>query len=190
MRYNSTQKDRKTPKVLNFHMKRFIILVVLVSTLVPALVFLLNGVFPKVESLAFISKELPLFHAIINAVTTILLVLGYRSIRNKKIKQHRAFMGLSFVFSTIFLVSYVISKLGTDPVPFGGNGWVAGVYYFILITHITLSAIILPMVLFAVYFALTAQYKKHRRLSKITLPIWLYVTTTGVLVYLFMRPYY
>lgn len=161
-----------------------------VSTLVITIVFLLNGILPKVDALTFISKKLPLFHAFINGLTAVLLVLGYLSIKRKKVQLHRLFMGGSFMLSTIFLISYVISKLGTDPVPFGGKGLWAVTYYFILITHIILSATILPMVLISVYFALTAQYKKHRRFSRVTFPIWLYVAVTGVLVYILMRPYY
>ena len=96
----------------------------------------------------------------------------------------------AFGFSTIFLVSYVISKISIDPVHYGGEGTLKYVYYFILITHILLSAIIVPLVLFTMYRGLTGQYDKHAKIARWTFPIWLYVAITGVLVYVFMLPYY
>lgn len=96
----------------------------------------------------------------------------------------------AFVLSSIFLVSYVISKISNDPVPFGGEGLVRPLYFFILISHIALSAIIVPLVLFTMYRGLTGENKKHAAIARWTFPIWLYVAVTGVLVYIFMAPYY
>lgn len=170
--------------------RRVKVLIGLISVAVPVVVILLNGILPRVESLTSIARKLPIFHALLNGTTTLLLVLGYISIKRKKIRAHRVLMAISFALSTLFLISYVVSKLGTDPVPFGGSGWIANVYYFILITHIVLSALILPMILMSIYYALSQKYDRHKRISRITFPLWIYVTSTGVVVYLFMAPYY
>ena len=96
----------------------------------------------------------------------------------------------AFFLSTVFLVSYVISKISAEPVPFGGEGALRYIYFFILITHIILSAIIVPLVLFTMYRGLTGEVEKHRKIARYTYPVWLYVAITGVLVYVFMSPYY
>ncbi|MGO1585855.1 MAG: DUF420 domain-containing protein, partial [Mesonia sp.] len=84
----------------------------------------------------------------------------------------------------------VISKVSNDPMPYGGEGFLKPLYFFVLISHIILSAIIVPLVLFTMYRGLTKEYVKHRKIARWTFPIWLYVSVTGVLVYLFMLPYY
>lgn len=96
----------------------------------------------------------------------------------------------AFALSSVFLVSYVISKISNDPVPYGGTGVLRYLYFYILISHILLSSIIVPLVLFTMYRGLTGQYEKHSKIAKWTFPIWLYVAVTGVLVYVFMLPYY
>jgi len=103
---------------------------------------------------------------------------------------HRNVMMSAFLLSVVFLVSYVISKISHEPVPFGGEGFMRPLYFSILISHIVLSGIIVPLVLFTMYRALTGQYEKHKKIAKWTFPIWLYVSITGVLVYVFMYPYY
>lgn len=133
---------------------------------------------------------LPAFHAILNGSTAILLILGLWFIRHKNIAAHRTAMLTAFGFSAIFLVSYVVSKLNADPIPYGGEGWMKGLYFFVLITHIILSIPVLPLAMFSIYRGLTAQYPVHRKIVRWTFPIWLYVAITGVLVYLFMAPYY
>ena len=99
-------------------------------------------------------------------------------------------MVCAFLFSAIFLVSYVISKLSNAPIPFGGEGWLRPVYYFILISHILLSIPVLPLALLAIYRGFTGEFHKHVKIVKWTFPIWMYVAITGVLVYIFMIPYY
>ena len=96
----------------------------------------------------------------------------------------------AFVLSAVFLVSYVISKLSNPPVPFGGEGMMRYAYFFVLITHILLSIPVLPLALLAIYRGMTGEFDKHMKIVKWTFPIWMYVTVTGVLVYLFMIPYY
>lgn len=132
----------------------------------------------------------PFFHAVLNFITSIVLIIGYYFMKAHRYKSHRNTMITAFVLSAIFLVSYVLSKINNPSVPFEGEGAIRYVYYFILITHILLSAVIVPLVLFTMYRGLTGEHKKHARIARWTFPIWLYVTVTGVLVYLFMVPYY
>ncbi|GHA24393.1 putative membrane protein YozB [Salinimicrobium marinum] len=132
----------------------------------------------------------PFFHAVLNFSTAVLLITGYYFMRIREYKWHRNVMIGAFVLSSIFLVSYVISKISNDPVPYGGEGFMRPVYFFILITHIALSAIIVPLVLFTMYRGLTGENKKHAAIARWTFPVWLYVAVTGVLVYVFMAPYY
>lgn len=133
---------------------------------------------------------LPAFHAILNGATAFLLILGLYFITNKKVAAHRSSMVMAFSLSAVFLVSYVISKMNAEPTPFGGEGTLRYVYFFILISHIVLSIPVLPLAMFAIYRGLTMEYGKHRKIVRWTLPIWLYVALTGVLVYFFMQPYY
>ena len=96
----------------------------------------------------------------------------------------------AFILSSVFLVSYVISKITNEPVPFGGEGIIRYVYFFILISHIFLSVFVLPLALFSIYRGMTGEIQKHKSIVKWTFPIWMYVSITGVLVYVFMSPYY
>ncbi|MDX5326241.1 MAG: DUF420 domain-containing protein [Bacteroidota bacterium] len=136
------------------------------------------------------TRALPMIHAILNGSTAILLVLALIMIRRKNVTMHRASMITAFILSAIFLVSYVISKISTPPVPFGGEGTVRYIYFFILISHILLSVPVLPLAMFALYRGWTNQLDKHRKIVRWAYPIWLYVAVTGVLVYVFMSPYY
>lgn len=132
----------------------------------------------------------PLFHAILNGATAIALAIGFYFIKNKKITQHKASMLAAFVFSAIFLVSYVVYHYTVPSSKYGGEGAMRGIYFFVLITHILLAGGIVPLALLTLYRAFTNQIGKHRKIAKITFPIWMYVALTGVLVYLMMRPYY
>jgi putative membrane protein len=99
-------------------------------------------------------------------------------------------MVAAFVLSALFLVSYVVSKVSNPPTPFGGEGATRIIYFFILITHIALSVPVLPLAMLSIYRGSTMEINKHKKLVKYTYPIWLYVAITGVLVYVFMSPYY
>jgi putative membrane protein len=156
-------------------------LAVLALMLMPSSWRIETGIEPQV---------LPLFHAVLNGTTAVLLVMGVIFIKNKQVNLHRASMVTALLLSAVFLISYVISKLSHDPVPFGGLGWLRNVYFFILISHILLSVPVLPLALMSVYRAFNNELDKHRKLVRWTFPIWLYVAVTGVLVYLFMAPYY
>ncbi len=170
----------------------YIPLIIVLSIVIPVAVAALM-LFPETLKLTFGGadlRSLPFFHAVLNGSTAVLLFTGFVLIKNRKIAWHRICMLTAFVLSAIFLVSYVISKLSNDPVPFGGEGFVRFAYFFILITHILLSIPVLPLALLAIYRGMTGEYDKHVKVVKWTFPIWLYVAITGVLVYLFMIPYY
>ena len=170
----------------------FIPLIIALSITIPIAVALLM-VFPNtldIESTKYDFSSLPFFHAILNGCTSILLITGFVLIKNKKTKAHKISMMTAFVLSSVFLISYVVSKLTNDPVPFGGEGTIRYIYFFVLVSHITLSIPVLPLALFSIYRGITGEFKKHKKLVKWTFPIWMYVAITGVMVYLFMAPYY
>ena len=166
-------------------------LIIVLSVAVPAAVAALL-MFPDVLSLemGIERSTLPAFHAILNGTTAILLLLGLGFIRKKNIKGHKRAMLAAFSLSAVFLISYVISKLNAAPVPYGGEGFIRGLYFFILISHIVLSVAVLPLAMFAIYRGLTDEISRHKKIVRWAFPIWLYVAVTGVLVYVFMQPYY
>ncbi|CAN5267178.1 DUF420 domain-containing protein [soil metagenome] len=164
--------------------------IIALSILVPVLVLILMYLPERYNMFGAQSGTFPLFHAVINGSTALILLAGYFFMTIKEYKWHRNFMITAFVLSAIFLVSYVISKISNDPVPYGGEGTLRYIYFFILISHIILSAIIVPLVLFTMYRGLTGQYEKHAKVARWTFPIWMYVAVTGVLVYILMLPYY
>ncbi len=161
------------------------------SVLVPVAVALLL-LFPNFFRLemGIDRATLPAFHALLNGTTALLLLLGLFFISRRQITAHKTAMLSAFGLSAVFLVSYVISKLNAEPVPYGGEGWLRSLYFFILISHILLSVAVLPLAMFAIYRGLTQEYQKHRKIVRWAFPIWLYVAVTGVLVYFFMSPYY
>ena len=161
-----------------------------ISLLVPALVIILFYVDPPEATSGIDLKIFPKFHAVLNSIATVLLLAGLYFIKNKQINRHRAMMLSAFVVSTVFLLSYVTYHTLSKPTPYGGDGLLKYVYYFILITHVVLAAGVLPFILFTFLRALTGDIEKHRKIAKLTLPVWLYVTITGVLVYLLISPYY
>ena len=165
-------------------------IIISLSIVVPVLVLFLMYLPERYNIFGTQSGTFPLFHAVLNGSTALLLMSGYFFMSIKNYKWHRNFMITAFGFSAVFLVSYVISKISNNPVPFGGDGAIRYIYFFVLITHILLSAIIVPLVLFTMYRGLTGQNAKHAKIARWTFPIWLYVAITGVLVYLFMLPYY
>lgn len=168
----------------------FVPLIIGLSVLVPITVAVLIYLPERYNLLGAQLRSLPFFHAVLNGSTAILLTLGYTFIKNRRSRAHKFSMLAAFALSVTFLVSYVISKLGADPAHFGGKGAVRYLYFFILITHIILATTVVPLALFSIYRALNREYEKHRKIARIAFPIWLYVAVTGVLVYLFMVPYY
>jgi putative membrane protein len=126
---------------------------------------------------------LPAFNAILNGASAVLLVTGYAFIRQRRVIAHLTCMLTAFGVSTLFLISYVVYHYYAGSRPFGGQGWIRPVYFTLLLTHIVLAAAIVPLALTTIYRALTAQFTRHTRLARWTLPIWLYVSVTGVLIY-------
>lgn len=164
--------------------------IVVLSILVPLVVIVLMNQTNRYDLLGLEVGSFPFFHAILNFSTATLLLVGYVLIKKGNRIMHRNVMITAFCLSVVFLASYVISKMSHDPVHFEGEGIVKYIYYFILITHIVLSGIIVPLVLFTMYRGLSGEYEKHKKIARWTFPIWLYVAITGVLVYVFMIPYY
>lgn len=127
--------------------------------------------------------DLPAVNATLNAIAAVLLTCGYIMIRRGRIETHRRFMLAAFATSALFLVSYVIYHANIGSKPFTGQGPIRAVYFTILITHVVLAAVILPMALITLTHALRARFEKHVPIARWTLPIWLYVSVTGVVVY-------
>lgn len=164
--------------------------IIALSIAVPAIVVVLMLMPERYNIFGADAITFPLFHGILNFLTAMLLVAGYFFMRDKNYIAHRNTMIAAFGLSAVFLVSYVLSKISNEPVPYGGEGILRYIYFFILITHIVLSGIIVPLVLFTMYRGLSGEYDKHAKIARWTFPIWLYVAITGVLVFLFMMPYY
>ena len=155
--------------------------------MVPVVVAILFTVrIPGVESLTF----LPPIYAGINALTAILLIVSVILIKNKKRKLHALLMRICIGLSLLFLVMYIAYHMTSDPTPFGGEGTIKYIYYFILISHILLSICVIPFVLITYVRAITNNIVMHKKIAKITFPLWLYVAVTGVVVYLMISPYY
>ena len=133
---------------------------------------------------------LPRLNATINATCTILLLISLYFIKRKNIQAHKKLNITTFILSSFFLISYIIFHSTGIQTTYGGEGPVRYIYYFILITHIILAAIVLPLVVFSFQKGLQMQVEKHRKLVRWSYPIWLYVTISGVLVYLMISPYY
>ena len=135
-------------------------------------------------------SSLPLFHALLNGATFFFLVLAGVFIKLKKISIHRTFMLIAFAMSSVFLISYVVYHTTTPSAHYGGEGAIRTIYFLILISHIILSVPVIPLALFSIYRGWTNNLVKHRKIVRWAYPIWLYVSLTGVLVYVFMSPYY
>ena len=159
----------------------------IVSIVVPLLVaFLFTVRIPNVEPLRF----LPPIYASINGLTAIFLIIALWAIKNKKIVLHQGLMKISIGLSLVFLVMYVAYHMTSDSTPYGGEGFIRYIYFFILITHIILSIGVIPMVLITYVRAISKQFANHKKIARYTFPIWLYIAITGVIVYLMISPYY
>ena len=169
--------------------KRATLVTNILSIAIPLVVALLLGIRTKIELGAW-TRYLP--HAIggINTLTSVLLVVGFVAQRTGKIGLHRIAMTSAFTLGAVFLACYVTYHLSNPSTSYGGSGTLRLVYYTLLISHVGLSLIVLPLVLRAFLFAITNQISRHRKIAKYAFPIWLYVSTTGVLVYLMISPYY
>ena len=173
-----TQKE----KIYN----RWILALSVIIPITVAILFTIKIEIPGVERLGF----LPPIYATINALTAVILILGVIQIKKGKRKAHENLMKTAIGLSATFLVMYVIYHMTSDSTPYGGEGTIRTVYFIILITHILLSIAIIPLVLISFVKALSQRFDNHKKIAKITFPIWLYVTITGVIVYIMISPYY
>ena len=160
------------------------------SAVVCALVFVLVGSPQLLVIDGLDVSPLPAFHAALNGTTAVLLSIGYLLIRSGSVAWHRRLMVGAFAISCVFLISYVIYHSQAPESQYGGVGWIRPVYFTILVSHIALASVVLPLALYAVARALRGEFPRHRRVARWTLPLWLYVSVTGVIVYLMMAPYY
>lgn len=133
--------------------------------------------------------NLPALNALLNSTSAVLLLFGYQAIRERNFSKHMKFNLTAFVTSTFFLISYVIYHNFHGSTPFTGQGVIRPIYFFILISHIILSAGVVPLILTSFYLAFSGKLKLHRKVSKVTLPVWLYVSVTGVVVFFMLRAY-
>ncbi|WP_156306300.1 DUF420 domain-containing protein [Sphingobacterium endophyticum] len=161
------------------------------SIIIPLAVAALFGInLPKmgydVQPLSF----LPPIYATINGLTAICLVIAVSAIKRGNVKLHENLIKLCMVFSSAFLIMYVAYHMTSESTSFGGEGTIRYVYFFILVTHIILSIIIIPFVLFTFVRGIAGAYERHKKLARITYPMWLYVAVTGVIVYIMISPYY
>lgn len=161
-------------------------LIIALSVIIPIAVAVLFQVRIPGYDLTF----LPPIYAGINGLTALLLIIAVIAINNGKRKLHERLMKVNIGLSALFLVLYVAYHITSETTPYGGSGFMKGFYLTILSSHIILSIAVIPLVLFTFVRALSERFDKHRKLAKITFPIWLYVAVTGVLVYIMISPYY
>jgi putative membrane protein len=165
--------------------------IITLSVLIPVAVAVLFKI--KLKDLGFNVAPLPILppiYATINGVTAVLLVSAVIAIKKGKRQLHEKLMKTAIACSLVFLLLYIAYHMTTDSTKFGGEGVLKYVYYFILLSHITLSIATIPLVLITYVRALAEKFDKHKKIAKITFPIWLYVAVTGVVVYLMISPYY
>lgn len=143
---------------------------------------------PGAESMPAWMGKLPMLHALINGTCALLLIASLLAVKRKNIARHRLFNTAAMALSVLFLISYVIYNYFAGDTSYGGD--YRGLYLFILISHIVLAGLSLPFILLAYYRGMSGSVMKHKRLVRFTYPVWLYVCVTGVLVYLFLAPYY
>ncbi|NNF85040.1 MAG: DUF420 domain-containing protein [Winogradskyella sp.] len=165
--------------------------IVVLSIVIPLAVAVLFGVNLRelgfdVEPLTF----LPPIYATTNGITALLLVAAFVAIKNKNRKLHERLMKFAIILSAAFLVMYVAYHMTSNSTPYGGEGLMRYLYFFILITHILLSIVIIPFVLITYVRAITNNIERHKKIARYTFPMWLYVAVTGVIVYIMISPYY
>lgn len=160
---------------------------------VSIIVFVAVAVLSRIEiniDLGFDKHIFARINALINSFVALFLLGALWAAKDKRFRTHKKLMLWAIVLSGLFLISYICHHLVTGETSYGGSGLVKLVYYFILITHIVLAGIILPFILFTAYRGLTGEYHTHKKLARITWPLWFYVAVTGVVVYLMISPFY
>jgi len=172
---------------LNSLEKKYNKWIVVLSVIIPLVVAVMFGIkIPNVEPLSF----LPPIYASINGLTALILLTALWAIKNNKRTLHERLMKTAIICSVLFLVMYVAYHMTSDSTKFGGEGAIKYVYYFILITHILLSIIVIPFVLITYVRAITKNFEGHKKIARYTFPLWLYVAISGVVVYIMISPYY
>jgi putative membrane protein len=167
--------------------KRLKVIIWTLSVSIPLVVALLFGV--KLEG--YDTSFLPPIYATINALTAVLLISALVAIKNKKVNLHERLVKVAIFCSLLFLVGYVTYHITSDPTPYGDKeSSLFLIYVLLLISHIMLSVVVIPLVLFTYLYAFIGNFERHRKLAKITFPIWLFVAVSGVIVYLMISPYY
>lgn len=166
--------------------KKYNRIIVILSIAIPLAVAALFGVKLDIELPVF----LPPIYAGTNAVTAVILIIALWAIKVKNIELHKRLMKTAIAFSVLFLVMYVLYHMTSDSTSYGGEGVIKYVYYLILISHILLSIVVIPFVLITYVRAITDDIQRHKKIARITWPLWLYVTISGVIVYFMILPYY
>ncbi|MBE8713410.1 DUF420 domain-containing protein [Sphingobacterium hungaricum] len=171
--------------------KKYNVWIIILSVAIPLVVAILFGVNLRdlgydVQPLSF----LPPIYATINGLTAVLLVWAVSAIKRGDQKLHERLIKVCIACSIAFLGMYVAYHMTSQSTPYGGEGFIRYVYFFILITHICLSIIIIPFVLITFVRGISGSYARHKKIARITYPMWLYVAVTGVIVYLMISPYY
>jgi putative membrane protein len=178
-------------KELSNQEKKYNKIIILLSIIIPLVVAILFGVNLKqlgfnVAPLSF----LPPIYATINGITALLLIFAVIAIKKGNRKLHKQLNTSAIFCSVLFLLMYIAYHMTSESTKFGGEGAIKYVYYFILITHILLSIVVIPFVLITFVRARLGKFSEHKKIAKITFPLWLYVAITGVLVYVMISPYY
>ncbi len=166
--------------------KKYNVYIVILSIAIPIVVALMFSVKLDVQLPIF----LPPIYATINAITGVLLIIAVWAIKNKKRLLHERLMKTAILCSVVFLMMYLAYHMTSDSTKFGGEGAIKYIYLFILLTHILLSIVVIPFVLLTYVRAITNDFEKHKKIAKITFPLWLYVAVSGVVVYVLISPYY
>mgnify|MGYP000087993512 CR=1 FL=1 len=167
--------------------KKYKRIILILSIVIPLAVAALFGIkIPNIEPLTF----LPPIYATINGLTALLLIAAVIAIKKGNRKLHERFNMLAILCSVLFLLMYIAYHMTSDSTKFGGEGLIQYAYYFILISHIVLSIAVIPFVLITFMRARLGKFPQHKKIAKITFPLWLYVAVTGVIVYLMISPYY
>ena len=162
---------------------------VILGVSVVAILFLVWLIYFKAPATAEVAwvANLSAVNAALNSLSTVFLLLGFREIKARNFAKHMRFMISAFVTSALFLVSYIVYHHFVGDTPFTGQGFIRPVYFFILISHIVLSIFVVPLVLSSFLFAFSGKFSTHRKVSKWTFPIWLYVSVTGVMVFFMLK---
>lgn len=170
--------------------KNYTTIIVTLTVVVNAIVAILFFLPKQDRDIPFDLTILPRLNAIFNSFTFVFLLAALYFILRKNIKMHRNFIFASFTTTTLFLISYLTYHYLAPSTSYGGEGFLKTIYYFVLISHVVLAPVVVALALFSLVWGLTNQVTKHRKIARWTMPIWLYVSLSGVVVYLMISPYY